>query len=63
MNFSTAKSQGVIPFAIFKLILKVSPSVKQQQIVLLCRPYEKDFSIMYVVRLLDTLEHRETIFN
>ena len=34
------------------------PSVQQHQIVLLCKPYENEFSIMYVdsVQLLDTLE-------
>ena len=33
--------------------------VQQHQIVLLCKPYENEFSIMYLlnaVRLLDTLE-------
>ena len=39
----------------------ILPSVQQHQIVLFCKPYEIEFSIMYVrlidaVRLLDTLE-------
>ena len=39
-----------------------SPSVQQHQIVLLCKPYEMKFSIMYVfidaVRLSGTLEYK-----